>query len=59
MQQIQTIDLDDFADIYSESTITSTHRIGSTKLHSATHPTRGNLILIDTGTHEAGLIILN
>lgn len=59
MQQIQTIDLEDFADLYSESIITSTNRIGNTKLHTATHPIRGKLILIDTGTTEAGFINLN
>ncbi|POR53884.1 hypothetical protein B0G62_103466 [Paraburkholderia eburnea] len=59
MQQIQTIDLEDFADLYSESSIINTTRIGNTKLHTVTHPTRGNLILIDTGTSEAGFINLN
>lgn len=59
MQQIQTINLDYFADIHSESTVINTHRIGNTKFHTVTHPTRGKLILIDTGTTEAGLINLN
>lgn len=53
---MQQVSLEDFADLLDESAVTERLDLHSALVYKVTHPTKGNLVLVNTTGEQHGII---